>query len=199
MDPISPTACSAGRDDSLFWTLAALGLAATSLAVGVLGVRRPRPATSLDAQRSQRAGAGGRADGHRRQAAAAADAHAAARGACAGAAAADRRDHAALREARAARAEAVERLSDRLVALYTARSPPSWSRCSSPRAASTAASTPSARSRPSASGDAASSPHSGANRGLASARRRAELAERPGRGRAAVAASAGPLAELRDA
>ena len=118
MHTASPTGPLRGSLRSALLALAALGLAATSLAVGVLTVRAAPAGDVLDAQRSQVRELEGEVAGIDARAAAAADAHAAAV-----ARARELRDRisettVAIGQAEAARREAVQRLSDRLVAIY---------------------------------------------------------------------------------
>lgn len=124
MDTASPTGPRRGSLRSALLALAALGLAATSLAVGVLGVRAAPAADVLDAQRSQVRELEAEVGGIDARAGAAADAHA-----TAVARARDLRDRiaqtsAAIDQAEAARREALTRLGERLRAIY-ASDPPS--------------------------------------------------------------------------
>ena len=123
MDQISTHGLLRGSRSSVLFTLAALGLAAISLAVGVLVGRAAPAADVLDVQRSRVRALEAEVQHIDAQAAAAADAHSAA---VARAQELRRRiaeTTDAIAQAEADRAVAVERLSDRLVALYAKDAP----------------------------------------------------------------------------
>ena len=114
----SPTGPLRGSLRSALLALAALGLAATSLAVGALAVRAAPAGDVLDAQRSQVRELEAEVGGHRRPRRRRGRRPRGRRGPGAGAARPDRETTAAIGQAEAARREAVQRLSDRLVAIY---------------------------------------------------------------------------------
>jgi septal ring factor EnvC (AmiA/AmiB activator) len=123
MDTASPKGPLRGSLRSALLALAALGLAATSLAVGVLAGRAAPATDVLDAQRSQVRELEAEVATIDARAGAAADAHAAAT-----ARAQELRDRiarttAAIDQAEAARRDAVGRLAERLRAIYAAEPP----------------------------------------------------------------------------
>jgi peptidoglycan hydrolase CwlO-like protein len=123
MDTASPNGPLRGSLRSALLALAALGLAATSLAVGVLSGHAAPAADVLDAQRSQVRELEAEVAAIDARAGAAADAHAAAVARAAGLRERIAETTAAIDRTEAARAVAVARLADRLRAIYASDPP----------------------------------------------------------------------------